>query len=258
MLRREIDNAGYPVEVGAVTPNFRVFTDGVYGEPITKATSPQQPVVYVLVSIMSGLFTYATSVEHMMLETDQAYADTVIPIIYICADQLQNVTEKILHGDKAASAIEKARTKWQRKYQAARKDKNDSPKHEVVYWDKLISHPDYARIRKFVDLILTSEESLDAEFIKQAFYDIDIPEDRLSELLLDIQGINIAPSIQRNAQEFARKNERQLLRKRKSDQKSDLIHKVNKIIHGESVVFEASSGSEDGDVKKKEVEEVTS
>lgn len=202
-------------------PNFRTFKDGVYGEPLVKAThnaTGQKLQVFVLVSIMSSLFNYAASVNHMMFETDQAYADAVIPIVYVCADELQKVTEKILHGDKADKEINKARTRWEHRYQEtveAEAGKGIVPNHEVVYWEKFTSHSDYASIRKFVDIILTSELPTEAA-LKKVFPDVS--DEILTELLKDIRAINIAPYIRINAEMFASKNAKQLKRKQKSDE----------------------------------------
>ncbi len=222
MLKLE---AGTHTTVEGSILNFRVFTSdesgSSYASPIVKAELGQQPIVYVLVSIMNSLFTYGPSVRYMMHETAKAYGDVSIPIVYICADTLQNITKKYLFSSEGKNPVEKERGRWKSQYDAAMVALQKSEmmlNHEILYWDSFKHISAYAQIKKFTDAILQPELTLD--FLRQSFMTVN--DEILINLIQDIQQKKILETIPAIANEFTSKNLLKLNKKNRKLERKDM------------------------------------
>lgn len=201
--------------------NFQVFSpdgsESSYQPPIVKAEAPLQPVIYVLVSIMNSLFTYPPSVEYMVTETEKAYGDSLIPIIYICADTLQNITKNPLFGEKEG-IIENTRGKWFNQYAKAvdtLKTAEHEPNHQVLYWDSLTAAPEYLHPKTFTHAILQPDPTL--ESLRKIYPTAS--NEVLENLIRDTQEAKISENVLSIANGFSSKN---LSKLKKQAQKTEV------------------------------------
>ena len=251
-------------EPEAVTPHFRLWKNGGYSQPFVRTNhADRPPVVFVGVSIMSALFIQSEPASYMMSQTDQAYGNEDIPIVYVCGDTLQLGTEVLLHGNKAEKSISNARSRWQKNYESAfEKGVHDGIKsnHVTAYWDQLTRHARYPAIRKFVDIIMTSAVPT-AESLQEVFPDAS--PSVLTELCNDICQINIAVEVQANADYFADRNQKPLQVQRIKEKSTyDSVYKNMETAHKRGLSNAPLPPYENSDEKieqnqKREVESAT-
>ncbi len=174
MLRREIDNTEYPVEVGGVTPNFRVFTaDGFTSESVKERTAEQYPlVIYNMVSIFNSAFVRLEPVHHMMQETDLAFGggSNIAPIFYINSTELQRITEPSMFKGKkrgGGDPVKNAEAKWLDKFHKAERRQKEhaqgrlggaTVQRHVLQWKDLLTLSLYSNIYTFVEKLILAED----------------------------------------------------------------------------------------------------
>lgn len=180
--------------------------------------STSQSIVYVLVSIMSGLYHRPADMESMMRATYNLYGHLDIPIVYVCGDTVYNITKDYLFRTEGRDPVEKGRESWLRlHHQTVKKLQAEHLRlnHEIVYWDTLKKASSYLDIRKFTDVVFNS--ALTLEILQEKFPGVD--GSRLSDLLQDISEASILNVVPVIAQEFRSKNLHKLERREKDKAK---------------------------------------
>lgn len=193
-------------------PNFRVWTKSGYGAPLAKASadSDRRFMIFAGVSIVSPLFSKVDSASYMMHATNVAYGDQEIPVCYFVGDELQKITEVLLHKSdpQVVKTLNEKYKKWHSTYESAlvkEVEANTQPNHALIHWSQLHRHPDFNRILKFLRVIISFEE-ITLTFLNETFPEADSA--MLSKLQQDLDETRavIKQRIQAGADHFAKTN----------------------------------------------------
>lgn len=203
MLNRDADS---PTTREELIPNFRVFTLGedgspAYGSPLTNRGDGASQFVYcIFVSVISELFNYKPSLDHMIRETQAANGSSNFPILIAIGDTLYDITKEYLFNfrGKKDPVVEKAR-KCKEKCDEIAGPAGLGLNYESIAWKTFVEADEYADFKKFTDAIVNRD--LTSESLQQAFQGKDT-----ASLFFDIEQQCIRQNLAAIANDYTKKS----------------------------------------------------
>lgn len=207
-------------------------------------TKKSSSFAYVLVSIMSKLFQDEHTLHQIIINTHRSYPSDTHPIVYICADTLQEITKPYLfpsNSESTRNPVDREREKWKKKYDNFYEKQENTPlKKDIVMWDTLKSVPVYLQIRNFTDAVLCSKNHT------ENFPDLD--EHLLNDFNKDIENIStlLLENINIISESFSSKNLQKIKRKADAEkkEKEKLQKKLGTVLRTDLLVNETNPDTE--------------